>query len=213
MWLVDVFLKFSIALFGAAAGATAAYLFQRHKAEEEREQERYESAIRALYVLIARMSTLENFRSAYLTEDQTMIREEHSMEIIQIFTHKTPIDLPSLSFMADRDDGQLLHDFSVNESNYFNFVEAIEERNRDVRQFYSSSIVENIDMDTGKVTSRSKPQDFKLVVDQTRNLAKAASKSIAATNTEIKSLGECTRRRFGPRFVPNPKLIDDPSKK
>lgn len=199
--VLDLIARFATALLGAGAGATAAYFFSRHKQAQDDRAKMHGDVVAAFYVLAARISAIENFSRMCLSKDRTSIADDQTLCITYQYCPMEAISIRSLAFMADYEDCDFIHELSVSEAKYFNFVDALEERNRDVRVVIATAHKQSIRMDEPIGPSFANSPEVDLVIQQNENLVSAARSALDAALKESKELSAVIKRRF-PEFPP-----------
>ena len=201
---------FFTALFGAAFGAYAAYRYTVKHQKDTEQAAQYRAGASAMYVLLSRIRALENFCRNYLNEERSAILPEQLTNLIFQYTPDTKVDFPSLSFLADPDDSQFLHDLSLSESHFFNFVEALSVRNLHLSEFTKSSTLHEFDPDTGEGVVSGDPRMLKLIADLNEDLGRGAGVAFRSTNDHVIHFAKLLKRRFplSPKFTPS--IIEQP---
>jgi hypothetical protein len=208
--VVNGFVGFFTALFGAGAGAYAAYRFAVKQQEDAERKLQYRAAATAMFTLISRFSALENFRRKSMTEDRRGLIPERETSFILQYSPDTKLDFPSLSFLADPSDSEFLHELSLSESHFFNFVEALRERNDHLHEIMRSCEVHEFDEATGQSVISAKPTDMKLFADQNRNLLRAAVIALDSTHQHVMAFTKLLKRRFPGLPVFRPSILEEP---
>jgi hypothetical protein len=206
--IFDLIARFATALFGAGAGATAAYLYSRHKQAQDDRARMHGDVVAAFYVLAARLSAVENFSRKYLSEDRTAIAGPQTLCITYQYCPLEALLIRSLAFMADSDDCDFIHELSVSEAKYFNFVDALEERNRDVRTVIAAAQVQGIRLHEPIGATFVNLPAVDLAIQQNKNLVDAARSALDATLKESRELSAVIKRRF-PEFPPLRAAIEE----
>ncbi|MDQ8188597.1 hypothetical protein [Pelagicoccus sp. SDUM812002] len=187
--------NFLVALFGALAGATAAFWFQNEKDKKDRNDREYSAATAAYFLLIARLNSVECFCREHLNEARTKIMDEISERMIFFYTHPEPVEFKSLAYLADRGHGQFIQDLRLAESHYFDFASALEERNLDIRKGNEGAITE-VDPSSGKIETLVKVHDKIIITDQTQNLAESARSAANDLKRQASKLADLIRIEF-----------------
>ena len=196
---LDLIAKFATPLFGAGAGATAAYLYARRKQALEDRAKMHGDVVAAFYILAARISAVVNFSRKYLSEDRKTIAEPQTLCITYQYCPIEALSIRSLAFMADSHDCDFIHKLSVSEAKYFNFVDALEERNRDVRVVIAAAHKQGIRMDEPIGPTFANYPEVDLAIRQNGNLVSAARSALDAALKESRELSAVIKRRF-PEF-------------
>jgi hypothetical protein len=203
--LLDSFGKFFLTLIGAGAGATAAFYFNRKKQHLDDEKRECADAVGAFYVLVARYSAIENFTRHYINPQGDVNKEHEFMVLYQPYP-KEEILMKSLVCFANKEFRQIIYEISVSSSSYFNFTDALEERNKDMRDlfgiFHTHGFQAGLDIDRAKVEAI--PQSAMVRV-QTGNLVAAAAGAKKQVARSIRDLTLAMHKRF-PTY---PKLSTD----
>ena len=176
--------SFFTALFGAGAGAYAAYRFAVKQQEDNERTTQYRAATTALFTLLARFSAVENFRRNALKKDGSGIISDRETGFFYQYTPDTKLDFPSLSFMADPTDSELLHDLRLSESHFFNFVEGLRERNEHLAMLLKGSTIHEFDPESGESVISSNPIEVKIYTDQNRDLVSGAIRARDSTHNQ-----------------------------
>jgi hypothetical protein len=206
--LFDLIAKFATALFGAGAGATAAYFYARRKQAQDDHAKKHGDVVAAFYVIAARLSAIENFCRKYLSEDRLTIAERQTLCITYQYCPMEALSLRSLAFMADSDDCDFIHELSVSEAKYFNFVDALEERNRDVRVVIAAAQEQGIRLNEPIGPTFKNIAAVDLAIQQNENLVGAARSALNAALKESRELSAVIKRRF-PEFPPLQAAIEE----
>ncbi len=158
-----------------------------------------------MFTLGSRFSVLENFRRQSLTEDRKKLIPSRETVFIYQYSPDTKLDFASLSFLADPSDSQFIHDLSVSESNFFNFVAALSERNDHLHKIMASCSVHEFNPDTGQSVIEAKPTDMHLLSVLNRNLANLSIVSLDSTHEHFMGFANLIERRFPglPTFTPS----------
>ena len=203
--VVNGFVGFFTALFGAAFGAYAAYRYTVKNQKDTEQAAQYRAGASAMYVLLSRTRALENFCRNYLNEERTAIRPEQLTDLIFQYTPDTKVDFPSLSFLADPDDSQFLHDLSLSESHFFNFIDALSVRNFHLSEFTKSSTLHEFDPDTGEVVVSGDPRVLKLIANLNKDLGRGAGVAFRSTDNHVMHFAKLLNCRFplSPKFTPS----------
>jgi hypothetical protein len=197
--VLDLIARFATALLGAGAGATAAYFFSRHKQAQEDRVKMHGDVVAAFYVLAARISAIENFSRMCLSKDRTCVADNQTLCIIYQYCPMEAILIRSLAFMADYEDCDFIHELSVSEAKYFNFVDALEERHRDVRVVIAAAHKQGVRMNEPIGPSFANSPEVDLAIQQNENLVIAARSALDAALKESRELSIVIKRRF-PEF-------------
>lgn len=201
--------SFFTALFGAGAGAYAAYRFAVKQQQDTERSLQYRAAATAMFTLISRFSALENFRRKSMATDGSGLIPERKTSFIFQYAPDTKIDFPSLSFLADPSDSEFLHELSLSESHFFNFVEALRERNDHLHEILRGCEVHEFDPSTGHSVISAKPTDMKLFSDQNRNLLRAAVIALDSTHQHVMAFTRLLKRRFPGLPVFRPSILEE----
>ncbi len=199
--IFNLIARFATALCGAGAGATAAYFFARHKQAKDDRAKMHGDAVAAFYVLVARLSAIENFGRKYLSADRKSIGDRYPISITYQYCPRETLSIRSLAFMADPDDCDFLHELSVSEARYFDFVDALEERNRDVRTVIAAAQKQGIRLGEPIGPTFANLPELDLAIRQNENLVSAARGALDAALKESGELAVVIGRRF-PEFPP-----------
>ena len=194
--IISCIVQFFTALFGASAGAYAAYCFAIRQQKDTEQISDHRAATTAMFTLISRLSSVDNFRQKSMTESGGGLIPDRETGIICQYYPDTKLDFPSLCFMADTSDFLFLHELGISESHFFNFVEALRERNDHLHEILKSCEVHEFDMHTGKSVIGAKPIEMKLLADQNRNLVDWAVLALESTQKHIIAFLELLNRRF-----------------
>ena len=199
--IFELLTPFVTALLGAGAGATAAYFFARNQQAKDDRAKMHGDAVAAFYILVARLAAIEDFGRKYLSEDRKSIGERFPLSITYQYCPRESVSIRSLAFMADSDDGDFLHELSVSEARYFDFVDTLEERNRDVRTVIAAAQEQGIRMNEPIGPVFANRPEVDLAIRQNGNLVNAARSALDATLKEVATLPGVIVRRF-PEFPP-----------
>lgn len=188
--------SFFTALFGAGFGAYAAYFLAVKQQRDNERATQYRAGTAAMFTVIARFSALENFCRNYLNGGNGPLLPEIESSHIGHYTPDTKIDFSSLSFLADPADSELLNDLHLSESHFFNFVEALRERNDYLEKFLGASTIENFNPNTGESVVRSNLIEFNRFSDHNRSLVSGAVHARDSTHLQFMNLAKMLKRRF-----------------
>ena len=208
MIIFQAFISFVTALFGAGFGAFAAYWFAKRQAEEKIYRDNHASAVGALYILIFRVSTLENFCRGFLNKDRADLDADQKFKLIGMHFPSESIDLKSLMFLVDSEHSQLVYDIKLTEGNFFNFVDSIRERNASLENLIHASEFTGVSEKTGfTIRELNDPDLLKVVNDQTAFLPKGSVNNLAATEKVITRIVTMIKRKFPDLPCPCPEII------
>ena len=206
--ILDLIARFTTALLGAGAGATAAYFYSRHKQAQDDRTKMHGDVVAAFYVIVARISAVENFSRKYLSEDRMSVKDRETISITYQYCPMETLSIRSLAFMADSDDCDFIHELTVSEAKYFNFVDALEERNRDVRVVIAAAQKHGIRLHEPIGPSFPNYAEVDLAIRQNGNLVSAARSALNAALKESIQLSAVIKRRF-PEFPPLRAAIEE----
>jgi hypothetical protein len=160
-----------------------------------------------MLTLYSRFMVLQTFRSKSMTEDGASLVTERETSIIAHYCPDTKLDFASLSFLADQHDSHLVHNLGLSEANYFNFVEALGERNKYITDLVSRFFGEDRYSSDGKAMITLKAHEKHLIAAQNRNLVEIAGIALDLTKLNLVGFHELFERRFTglPVFSPSTK--------
>ena len=187
---------FFTALFGAGFGAYAAYFLAKRQEEEKRRVECHGHAIAAFYTLLARYSALENFRQKYLDESRETLSNDYALALVYQYCPRDPLSLRSLAFMGDSNDSDLLYALTVSEARYFDFIDAYETRNADLKA--AIFVLQGDGYSLGElipVALLDRPE-VKFVFIQNGNLVRALKGALKGVGEEVERLSASIKIRF-----------------
>ena len=211
--ILSGFVGFFTTLFGAGAGALAAYWFAVTQQANTERNTQYRAATNTMLILVSRFTVLENFRRRSLTKDLKELVPERVTAVLAQYSPDTKLDFPSLSFLADPDDSEFIHALSISEANFFNFVEALSERNIHLRHILGSCEFLEYNPDNGQSVIRAKPVEMDLLIAQNRNLVNLAVVSLDSTHEHFMAFAKIIERRFPGLPVFTPSVIPQEMKK
>jgi hypothetical protein len=194
--VVNGFVGFFTALFGAGAGAYAAYFLAKRQEEEKRRVECHGHAIAAFYTLLARYSALENFSRKFLNDSRDLLADEYVLALVYQHCPRDPISLRSLAFMGDSKDSDLLYALTVSEARYFDFIDAYETRNVDLKA--AILVLQGEGYSPGElipVALLDRPE-VKFVFIQNGNLVRALKGALKGVGEEVERLSASIKVRF-----------------
>lgn len=205
---------FFTALFGAAFGAYAAYFLASRAEEQALLRKHHGHAVTLLYMLIARSSAVHTFAEGVLESGKDSIRPDQRLNRIGCFFPKGEIDYASLSFLVDNHDSQFLVDLSVIESRYFNFLNAVDDRNIHHEKILESSHASEHDSQPGKIVRDGiDPHRYNIFIAESDNIARRCRPLLMSIINNIDELASIIERRFPdlphPKPGPKPKMNED----
>lgn len=199
--IIDFVGRFLTALLGAGFGATAAYLLAKRKEQRLEMIANHGHAVAAFYVMVARLSSIENFFRKFMNDSRDDLTDEIRFHVLYQYFPEERIMIRSLAFMGDPDDCQLLADLSLSEARFFNFVDAVNERNQDARSVIAAAHREGARAGQPLGKASVNMPELDLVVNQNRNLIPAANIALADVIQKLNEMSVMIRRRF-PEFKP-----------
>lgn len=199
--ILDFLGRFLPALFGAGFGATAAYHLAERREQRQEKTTNHGHAVAAFYLMVARLSSLENFARKFLNDSRNEFEPEVRFHVFYQYCPEERISIRSLAFLGDPDDCQLLADLSLSEARFFNFVDAVKERNRDALAVIAAAHREGIRAGQPFGEASKKMPELELVVIHNRNLFQAANTARIDTIDKLNQMSTMIRRRF-PEFKP-----------
>jgi len=189
-----------IGLTGVLVGSWVSYLLLTQY-QDRKEKERHHSfCVSALYLLISRCSNLVNFTNKYLTDDNADIQDKFKGYLIYDYKMRDKINFSSLAFLADKHDSNFLHDLTLAESTYFNFLDAYDTRNTALERAISNA------GDKTELSEIFSMGELKLYVYNTVSMVDFSQKSLKSSEEAMNQLASVIERRFPTLPHPKPKI-------
>jgi hypothetical protein len=197
-WNTTNVVAFSSAIAGAFFGSLSAFWLGRLQQKRDLRDRKHSALLATQYALLSQWNILENVRRQHLEplrQDSTRFTK-----LSRFYTIKAHCSVPfsEITFIANSDEPNLLQEMHIAEQSYLNAILAIELYNQKRDEFFKNAEgrVDQFDMETGKTTIATAPQEVFMMRSVTDILYESVDKALPKLDEEVGKIWEFVKRNF-----------------